>query len=194
MESKEKFIANVKSPSRGGHLRVGKGFSLNEIKQAGLTVKLLEELNIKIDHFRKSVHPENIEKLKKIEIPKKKDTKREAFVKKEKKKTTFKPKKEKVRVKPKKVIEKAPKKLPVKKELKKLKKIKKEKEISEKKGTPLTEIPGLGDTIEKRFFDLGVNNIEELIKENPEEIAALVSGVSLKRLKKWIEEGKEIIK
>jgi len=194
MESKEKLIAIIKSPSKDAHLREGDGFSLNEIKQAGITVKLLKELNIKIDYFRKSEHTENIEKLKKIKVPKKKGKRREPFVKKEKKRTPFKPEKEKVRRKPKKVIEKAPKKLPVKEEPKKPKIIKKKEEKPEEKGTPLTEIPGLGTTIEKKFFDLGVNNIEELVKENPEELAALISGVSIKRLRMWIKQGKEMIK
>ncbi|MFX1311489.1 MAG: ribosomal protein L13e [Promethearchaeota archaeon] len=190
MESKQKLIATVKSPSKDAHIRKGEGFSLNEIKQAGLTIKLLKELNIKIDYFRKSIHTKNIEQLKKLEVPKIKSKKREPFVKKEKKRTPFKPEKEKIRRKPKKVIKKAPKKLLVKEEPKI---IKKKVEKSEEKGTPLTEIPGLGTTIEQKFFDLGVNNIEELIKENPVELAALISGVSLKRLKKWIKEGKEII-
>jgi len=194
MESKEKLIAIVKSPSKDAHLREGKGFSLNEIKQAGITVKLIKDLNIEIDYFRKSVRTENIEKLKKVEVPKEKGKKREPFIKKEKKKTPFKPKKEKVRAKPKQIIEKAPKKLPVKKEPKKPKIVKEKEEKREERGTALTEIQGLGITIANKFIDLGVNNIEELVKENPEELAALISGVSLKRLKKWIEEGKEIIK
>jgi len=202
MESKEKLIAIVKSPSKDAHLRGSEGFSLNEIKQAGITVKLLKDLNIKIDYFRKSVYTENIEKLKKIEVPKKKGKKREPFVKKEKKKTPFNPKKEKPRVKPRKIIEKAAKKAPVKPAPKKPKAIKKkevkpekiEKEKIEEKGIPLTELSGLGATTAKKFVELGVNNVEELCKENPDELAALIKGVSVSRLKKWIEEGKEIIK
>ena len=78
METKEKLIAIVKSPSKDAHLRTGKGFSLNEIRQAGKTVKFLEDLNIRIDYFRNSVYSENIEKLKSIEVPKKKDKKHES--------------------------------------------------------------------------------------------------------------------
>ena len=197
MQSKEKLIAVVKSPSKDAHLREGEGFSLNEIKKSGLTVKLLEDLKIKIDYFRKSVYTENSEKLKKIEVPKKKGKKREPFVKKEKKKTPFKPKKERPRVKPRKIIEKAPKKTLVKPAPKKPKAVKKKEvkpEKIEEKGIPLTELSGLGATTAKKFVELGVNNVEELCKENPDELAALIKGVSVSRLKKWIEEGKEIIK
>lgn len=195
MESKQKLIAVVKSPSKDAHLREGEGFSLNEIKQAGKTVKLLEDLNIKIDYFRKSVHNENIEKLKSIEVPKKKGKKREPFVKKEKKKTPFKPKIEKLKVKrvvKPKVTPAKPVPKPIKKE--KVKPAKIEKVKVEPVGIPLTNLSGLGAATAKKFVELGVNTIEELIKENPEELAALIKGVSLDRLKKWIDEGKELIK
>ena len=195
MESKQKLIAVVKSPSKDAHLREGEGFSLNEIKQAGKTVKLLEDLNIKIDYFRKSVHNENIEKLKSIEVPKKKGKKREPFVKKEKKKTPFKPKIEKLKVKrvvKPKVTPAKPVPKPIKKE--KVKPAKIEKVKVEPVGIPLTNLSGLGAATAKKFVELGVNTIEELIKENPEELAALIKGVSLDRLQKWIDEGKELIK
>jgi large subunit ribosomal protein L13e len=192
MESKEKIIAKVKSPSKDAHIREGKGFSLKEIEKAGKSVQLLEDLNIKIDFLRKSSHPKNIEILKKVEIPKKKGKKREPFVKKEKKRTPFKPKVKKP-IKP-----KTPPKKPTAKEkpkpVKKEKPVKKQIEVKEEKGTDLTELPGLGDTTAQKFFELGVNNLEELVKENPEELAMLISGVSLKRLKKWIEEAKSLIK
>jgi len=191
MESKQKHIAIVKSPAKDAHLREGKGFSLKEIKESGKTIDLLEQLNIKIDYFRKSSYQENIEKLKSIEFPKKKGKKREPFVKKEKKRTPFKPKLEKAKVK--RVIKpKAPPKKPVMKE--KPKPIKKEKVIVEAKGTPLTQLTGLGTATAKKFIELGVNNVEELSKENPEELAALIKGVSEERLKKWIEEAIELIK
>ena len=191
MESKQKHIAIVKSPAKDAHLREGKGFSLKEIKESGKTIDLLEQLNIKIDYFRKSSYQENIEKLKSIEFPKKKGKKREPFVKKEKKRTPFKPKLEKAKVK--RVIKpKVPPKKPVMKE--KPKPIKKEKVIVEAKGTPLTQLTGLGTATAKKFIELGVNNVEELSKENPEELAALIKGVSEERLKKWIEEAIELIK
>ncbi|MFX1301964.1 MAG: ribosomal protein L13e [Promethearchaeota archaeon] len=195
MESKQKLIAMVKSPSKDAHLREGEGFSLNEIKQAGKTIKFLENLNIKIDYFRKSIYAENIEKLKPIEVPKKKSKKREPFVKKEKKKTPFKPKVEKPKVKRVVKPKVAPAKpVPKHKKKQKVKPTKIEKVKLEAAGIPLTELSGLGATTAKKFIQLGVNNVEELCKENPEELAALITGVSLQRLQKWIDEGKELIK
>ena len=60
-------------------------------------------------------------------------------------------------------------------------------------GIPLTELSGLGAATANKLIELGVNNIEDLVKENPSELAPLISGVSLERLTKWIEEGKELI-
>ncbi|MFW9819925.1 MAG: helix-hairpin-helix domain-containing protein [Candidatus Thorarchaeota archaeon] len=190
METKQKIIANVRSPSKDANIREGTGFSLSEIKQAGRDLNILKKMNIKIDYFRKSTHPENIEKLKSIEIPKKKGKKKDPFVKKEKKRTEFKPKKEKKIVK--KPVKPAQK--PKKKE--KIKPIKAEKleKVPKPAGIPLTELSGLGAATAKKFIELGVNNVEDLIKENPDELASLIKGVSLDRLMKWIEEGKALIK
>ena len=46
METKQKIIANVKSPSKDAHIREGIGFSLSEIKQAGRNLGILKEMNI----------------------------------------------------------------------------------------------------------------------------------------------------
>jgi predicted flap endonuclease-1-like 5' DNA nuclease len=193
----QKITAVVKSPSKDAHLREGNGYSLNEIKQAGRTVNLLKELDIKIDYFRASVHSENVEKLKSIEVPKKKGKKRQPFVKKEKKKTPFKPKTEKkIMKKPVKPKAAPAKPTPPPKKKEKVKPIKVEKlqKIPKPTGAPLTNLSGLGATTAKKFIELGVNNIEDLVKENPEELAQLIKGVSLDRLSKWIEEGKELLK
>ena len=213
MDSKQSLISRVKSPAKDAHLREGKGFSLEEIKNAGKSVGLLKTIKINIDFFRKSSYPENIEKLKSLKVEKKK--KKKPFVKKEKRRTPFKPKIEEIKEKEVKVIEKFPTKIsikakqkPIKKEKIKVAKVKKEKvakvkkekavkveEVKEKlKGTPLTELSGLGAATVKKFADLGVNNIEELCKENPEELAPIIKGVSLEKLKKWIEEGKGFLK
>lgn len=69
----------------------------------------------------------------------------------------------------------------------------KEKAKEEEKGTPLTDLSGLGDATEKKFIEIGVNNIEELIKENPHELGMIISGVSEERIKKWIDEGKDLL-
>ncbi|MFW9866696.1 MAG: helix-hairpin-helix domain-containing protein [Candidatus Thorarchaeota archaeon] len=198
MESKPKPIATVKSPSKKSHIRKGVGFSLSEIKEAGKDITQIKRLNIKIDYMRKSSYPENVKKLKELKKPKRESKKREPFVKKQKMRTPFKPEKEKLKVAPKKAVKKAPKK-PAAKPKPKLKKEKtKPTKIEEVKiepsGTPLTELSGLGTATAKKFIDIGVNNIEELCKEDPDEIAALIKGVSIDRLKKWIEEGKDLIK
>lgn len=196
MEIKPKYIAMVKTPAKDAHLREGNGFSLKEIEESGKNIALLKQLNIKIDYFRKSSYQENIKKLNSIELPKKKGKKREPFVKKEKKRTPFKPEAEKVKVKRPKKPKAPPKKPTMKEKPKTIKeeKVKKEKVIVEVKGTPLTELSGLGTTTAEKFIELGVNNLEELCKENAEELALLIKGVSEERLKKWIDDAKELIK
>jgi predicted flap endonuclease-1-like 5' DNA nuclease len=198
METKQKIIAEAKSPSKNVHIRDGTGFSLSEIKKAGKTVNMLKEMNIRIDYFRKSTHSVNIEKLKSLEVPKKKAKKRAPFIPKEKKRTTFKPKAEKKivkkAVKPKATPVKAAPKPKKKEKIKPTKLQKIEKAPPQAKGASLTDLSGLGATTAKKFIELGVDSIEVLCKENPEELAPLIKGVSADRLKKWIEEGKELIK
>ena len=175
---------------------------LTEIKEAGKDINLLKALNIFIDYFRKSIYPENIEKLKTLKI-KSERKKKQPFIKKEKKKTPFKLKAEKpvdkvveavvetveeIPAKKKKGI----KKKPVKKA--KPKAVTVEKVSEESKGIPLTELSGLGAATAKKFNELGVNSCEDICKEKPEDLAPLIKGVSVERLKKWIEEGKELIK
>lgn len=46
--------------------RVGRGFSIGEIKQAGLTVQLARQFNIPLDFRRRSVHQHNVENLRKF--------------------------------------------------------------------------------------------------------------------------------
>ena len=199
MEKEPTLVAIVKSPAKDAQIRAGNGFSLKEIKEAGKTPELLKKLNIKIDYFRKSAQPDNIEKIKSLKTPKVKKKKKKSFVLKEKKKTPYKLKVEKVKAKPKKIVKVEPKITPAKpvtkpKKKEKVKQIKLEKIPTEPVGTPLTELSGLGAATANKFIELGVNNIEELCKENPEELAPLVKGVSVDRLKKWIDEGNELIK
>lgn len=49
-----------------GKERKGRGFSLEEIKLAGLTLKDAKKLGIYIDKRRKTCYQENVEYLKKI--------------------------------------------------------------------------------------------------------------------------------
>ncbi|TFG08252.1 MAG: hypothetical protein EU539_02925 [Promethearchaeota archaeon] len=70
----------------------------------------------------------------------------------------------------------------------------KKKARKEKKGTPLTELDGLGPATESKFKEMGVNNIEELLEEDPEELGTLISGVTAERVNNWIKEAKELLK
>ncbi len=201
MESKPTPVALVKSPSKDSHIRESNGFSLKEIQEAGKSIELLKKAKIKIDYFRKSVHNENIKMLKSFKFPSKEKKKKKPFIKKEKERTPFKSKKEKIKEKPKITtaetvlkLEKKVKVKPAKKEKVKTTKIEKiEKLPSPATGKPLTELSGLGEATAKKLIELGVENVEALCKEQPEELAPLIKGVSVERLKKWIEEGKELI-
>jgi large subunit ribosomal protein L13e len=49
-----------------GKKRKGKGFSLEELKLAGISIKEAKKLKIYIDKRRKSVYEDNVEFLKKL--------------------------------------------------------------------------------------------------------------------------------
>ena len=199
MEKREILIPIIKSPAKDAHLREGRGFSLSEIKSAGYDLQTVKTLEIKIDYHRKSVHEKNVELLKSLKLPDKKGKKREPFVAKEKKRTGYKPKSKKVKkkVQPKKEEEivkpKTKEKIGKPKKEKVPKKPVKEEETTPQEGIPLTELQGLGPATAKKLSELGVISVEKLVKESPEELALLVKGCSEDRLKKWIEEGKDLI-
>ncbi|MEM2084061.1 MAG: ribosomal protein L13e, partial [Nitrososphaerota archaeon] len=46
--------------------RIGRGFSINELKEAGITLDEARKIGIYIDFRRRSKHTENIEKLKEL--------------------------------------------------------------------------------------------------------------------------------
>ncbi|MEM1575249.1 MAG: ribosomal protein L13e [Nitrososphaerota archaeon] len=46
--------------------RIGRGFSINELKEAGITIDEARKIGIYIDYRRKSKHEENIKKLKEL--------------------------------------------------------------------------------------------------------------------------------
>jgi predicted flap endonuclease-1-like 5' DNA nuclease len=200
METNKKVDAGVISPSKDGHKRQGKGFSLLEIKQSGKSIELLREYKLDIDYMRRSSHAVNVDILKKLKPVSKKAKKREPFVYKEKKKTPFIIKEGKPKVKPTKIekeeiiTEENVKKASITKEKVKIKKEKPKKEELEREEKPLSLLSGLGPTTEAKFKELGVDNLELLVKEDPTEISALIKGVSQDRIKKWIDEAKELLK
>lgn len=46
--------------------RKGRGFSLGELKEAGLTVEKARAMGLYVDKRRKSIHKENVELLKRL--------------------------------------------------------------------------------------------------------------------------------
>jgi predicted flap endonuclease-1-like 5' DNA nuclease len=199
MENNKNIVAMAISPAKDAHLRKGKGFSLSEIKEAGKTVELLRVLNVDIDFFRKSKHESNVEVLKKLKPVRKKTKKKKPYEFKEKKRTAFKPKVEKAKKKPvKKKTDaqepKATKKAPTPKKEKVKKEPKSAKKESPKiKTTKLTSLSGLGPATAKKFGELGVSCVEELVNEDPAELATLIKGVSEERITNWISECKELL-
>jgi len=195
MESKEALKSVVKSPARDAHLKAGKGFSLSEIEASGHSLEAIKKLNIKIDYFRKSSHDVNVNMLKSFKITTSKDKKREPFIQKEKKRTPFKPKTKKPKKKPtptKVVKEQKLEVVPQEKAKKETKKQPSEIKPIETGNTPLTKLSKLGPTTSSKFNEIGVTCVEDLLKENPEELASLIKGCSAERISNWIEEGKEL--
>ena len=198
MENNKKIIAMVVSPAKDAHLRKAKGFSLGEIKEAGKSVELLRKMNIDIDYFRKSKNETNIEELKKVKDIGKKVKQKKPYEAKEKKRTPYKPKTPKsIKKVVEKVVVKKPAKAAEKASVKK-ERVKKEpkpskKEISKAETTALTSLSGLGPATAKKFEALGVSCAEELINEDPAELANLIKGVSEERVINWIVECKELL-
>ena len=62
IEDKVKSV--VHAPTRKQQVREGRGFSLEEIKRAGLTLSEAKILELPIDKRRKTTHPKNIQTLK----------------------------------------------------------------------------------------------------------------------------------
>jgi large subunit ribosomal protein L13e len=60
---KDELVPLVKSPTTK-KLREGRGFSIGELRQAGVTFELAKKLGIRIDRRRKSVREENVKTLK----------------------------------------------------------------------------------------------------------------------------------
>jgi len=207
-------IAKIKSPSKTAQLKNGSGFSLAEIKQAGKNVQILKKLKIKIDYFRKSVYESNVDLLKDLKAPVPKGKKRDPFVKKEKtSKKKFKgvkeekPKAKEVKTETAKKAPKkkaATKKKPAAKKKAETKKVEKLTVESVEKIEPkpkeeiegaiaLTQLSGLGMTTAKKFENLGVNSVQELLEENAEELSKLIKGCSVVKIETWQKQGKALL-
>ncbi|MFX0075299.1 MAG: helix-hairpin-helix domain-containing protein [Candidatus Hermodarchaeota archaeon] len=59
--------------------------------------------------------------------------------------------------------------------------------------TKLTSLSGLGPATASKFEELGVSSVEDLVKEDPAELASLIKGVSEERITNWINECKELL-
>lgn len=179
----KEIISMVQSPARGHKLREGDGFSLAEVEKSNKSIQQLKDLGVRIDYRRRTSYKYNIEKLNSIEVSKEKKEKRTPFVKKEKKTTPFKPREER----------EEPEKPAAKKE-KVEKPKKKQKKEAKAEIIPLTKLHRLGPKTEEKFKEIGVNSVNDLIKENPEDIGTLVDGCSEDSVKSWIDEGKKLLK
>ncbi|MEJ2248907.1 MAG: hypothetical protein P8Y97_04515 [Candidatus Lokiarchaeota archaeon] len=180
---KNKITAMVYSPARTRHLREGDGFSIPEINKSNRTIDELKRLKIKVDYDRRSSHSFNIEKLNELEVPEIKRKSRKPFIKKEKKRTAFIPP----------TIEKVEIKEKAKPKIKKEKKVEKEPDSKVTEIIPLTELDGIGPATEDKFKQLGIEGIQDLIKEDPKELATLIKGASEEGISNWIEQGKKIL-
>lgn len=55
---------------RNGKQKLGKGFSPDEIKQAGISIQKAKQMSLPVDKKRKSIHDDNVKSLKEHAKPK----------------------------------------------------------------------------------------------------------------------------
>ena len=67
------------------------------------------------------------------------------------------------------------------------------KEKFQEKPIKLTKLNRLGPKTEEKFREVGIYSVNELIGENPEDLAKKIDGASQNTIKKWIEEGKKLL-
>ncbi|MHA1237872.1 MAG: ribosomal protein L13e [Candidatus Odinarchaeia archaeon] len=161
----EKIYPEVYHPKNKLKKRKGRGFSLSELKEAGLTVDIAKRLGIPIDRRRRTLHPENVELLKDYVME-------EQISAKPAKKAPVKEKKKKV--KPEEKVEKP---------------------SPEGALDELVQIKGLGKTSAEKLINAGIQSIKDLlnVEKNIEKVAE-ETGISATRLQKWIEEAKKLAK
>ena len=119
----------VQVPDRRGRSRIGRGFSVKELLDAGLTVAQAKELGIAVDMRRRTSHAKNTQMLKMEYVV--------AF--------------------------------------------------------PLTEIKGVGESVEKELIHAGIFDARDLAEMSLGELSAKVK-YSKSKLKKWQAEAKKITK
>lgn len=155
--------------------REGRGFSLKEIKEAGINIQRARKLGFLVDRRRKTVYDENIKKLKELLKPAKKKPVKKKLVKE---------KVEKPIKKEKKVKKKAEE--PKKKVAKPKKKAVKEKKIA------LTEVKGLGKKTAEQLEKAGIKSANELLSLDTKEIVEK-TGISEKKIERLKENTKEVL-
>ena len=147
-------------------LKSGKGFSLSEVRKAGLSIYQVKKLGVYIDPRRRTLHEFNVhtlqtliqERQRQLEEEAQRKMEREEVEEKEEKKKKKKEKKEK-----KKEVKKKEEKKPKKKEEK--------KEIKEVEKRSLTEIKGVGKKRAETLEAAGISTVEDLLKADTEELA-----------------------
>jgi len=152
-------------------MREGKGFTLKEFTEAGLTEKDVLILRLPFDRRRKTTHPFNIKLLKKM----KEEAGRVTEVTPEVEEVREKRKLKEAAPTPKRKAEK-PKERKEKKPVEKSIEKKEEKVTAKKgKGIPLTELKGVGEKKAQEFTHAGIKDIEDLLSCDPVKVAGKTS-------------------
>jgi RecA/RadA recombinase len=74
-----------------------------------------------------------------------------------------------------------------------LKKSNRENSKVEKTNIPLTNIKGIGKGTAENLSTVGIGSIDDLLKSNPEELSAKMSGASSKMVKDWQKNAKSLL-
>lgn len=160
--------------------RIGKGYSLGEIKAVGLSRSAVRELKIKVDKRRSTSHDDNVGKLKELSKnykPPEKGKKKVAKAK-PKAKPTAKPKAQ-------------PKAKPPTKPATKAKPKAKPKTVKKVKQVPLSDISGLGPKTAEKLEAAGIKSALDLAGKDPEKLSAK-SGVAVSSIKKFVKEAEKL--
>jgi len=151
-------------------VRLGRGFSLGELKEANINLHDAKRIGLRVDLRRRSTHKENVESLRALLKELQKAEKKKGV--KEDKKTAAKKEKESR-------VEET------------------QKEISSEAilggRTPLTTLKGLGPKTEAKLREVGVESVEELAEEDA-ELLSEATGIGVQKLSSWISEAKQLVK